>query len=553
MADDESTAVQKRSKSKFAEKVRMGANLPEEQWNDVRVAAAMRQLPTRFQDLPSTIAYLSRAKRSGLDPFMEELWAWEDKRGNLQFMTSRDGWLKLANADDDVEGVEFGLVYENDDFSIRKEGGDVFVTHNVEVPRGDLLGAYCAVHMAEPDDDHFDWREMQDYSHLMGKTNWKNHPKDMLQNRVISAALRVKCPAGANLYSPEDFIMEEDGDRYAREEVGGSTDARADALADELETESAIEAEVTEEHPGKEDDSPTESSDDDAGSSTEASDTAGEEPDPAPEPEPEATTEPCPICTEPLTPKQRGGHMGGHSRAGIVDEEIRALLGKDFRVAQDEDGFYVMDPGGALHGDGPDNRPFNGWKPALKAMKAVARDLGMMEDPHADEDDGRPDVPDWLVDEDYGTPQDVTVLDESTPAGYAVLKAVYGAGQVRYQANKVVADAEGWSRFRPVGELSAGRTKALAAIEEDIDDADQQDEPEPEAEPADEDDWTAGYKACVQALEQGGRAGDMNLLYDLAEKLFPDAVDDEKGKVQMTELSGTQLHDLADEITDHLI
>lgn len=571
MADEKSTAITKKSDRSFSELVRAGANLSPEEWDEARIAAARKSLPTRFQDLPSTIAYLARAKRSGLDPFMNELWAWEDKRGNLTFMTGRDGWLRIAKEDDDVEGLKFGLVYENDQFEIREEGSEVFVTHNWSIPRGSLLGAYCVVHMRDPEDDHAEWRQMQDYSHLMGKDNWKNHPKDMLQTRVISAAVKVKSPAGANLYSPEDFIMEEEGDRYVREQVGGETDAKADALAEELEAEvkeeQTVEAEATEdeeesEHPGKEDASPTENSDAGDGSSTASSDTDTPDPDEGAEPEPDPqTTEPCPVCTEPLASNQKGGHMGGHSRSGDVDDEIRVLLDAGYRVAQDDDGFYVMDADGTLHGRGPDNAAFPGWKPALNSMKQVGREQGDLEDPHASEEtevedpEGIPEnAPDWVrkPDADWGEPVDIEMLDEEGPVGYGVLKIIFGAGKLRHQAVTLNDDGQ---IMDAIGQRYVSKSKAIEEAEQAAEPEAETSE-EPEEASAEEDDeaetWTDAYKACMEALEEGGEPGNMNLLYDLAQKLYPSAYDEDKGKVQLTQLAGPQLRNLASEIEDHL-
>lgn len=558
MSDGESTAIQKKTDRSFSELVRAGANLSSEEWDEARIAAARKSLPTRFRDLPSTIAYLARAKRSGLDPFMNELWAWEDERGDLTFMTGRDGWLRIAREDPNVEGLEFGIVYEEDDFQLRQEGGEVFVTHNWSFPRGSLIGAYCVVHMAEGEGDHAEWREMEDYSHLMGKKNWQNNPKDMLQTRVISAAVKVKSPAGAGLYSPEDFIMEEEGDRYVREQVGGETDAKAAALAEELEREEAIEVESEEEpEEGKEPE--------DTSSASEADTEPVAEPEPEAEPEEEEeepkNVEPCPVCTEPLSPNQKGGHMGGHSRSGVLDDELKELIGIGFRVADSATGFYVMDPDGTLHGDEAGDGGYAGWKPALGAMKRVARETGYLEDEHDTETQDEPEVeepdgipenaPDWVrePDDEFGDPVDLVLTGgEGVPEGWGVLKIVYGAGQFRHRA---VALNENGQVREPVGPPYVSRRKAVQEAQDAAEDA----EPESEAtdEEADEaDDWTGAYKACVTAMEEVGRPGDMEALYNLAEKLYPDAVDEEKGKVQLTKLSGEQLHNLAAEIREEL-
>ncbi|KKL90619.1 hypothetical protein LCGC14_1902870 [marine sediment metagenome] len=210
-----------------------GARLDPEDWGPARVAAARKLLPVKFQDAASLIAFLAIAQRTGLDPFIREMWAWEDK-GRLTFMTARDGWIRLASDDPTIEGLEFGHVYAKDEFSFSIENGKVSVSHTGSMDRGELVGAYCCAHRAGEADDHLERRLVADYAHLFGKSNWKQYPQDMLLTRVISSCVKMVCNLGASLYSEADFAFKEDGAGMSGAVMAEATDVRAEGLRERL-------------------------------------------------------------------------------------------------------------------------------------------------------------------------------------------------------------------------------------------------------------------------------------------------------------------------------
>ncbi len=223
------TALAERS---VTETVLEGARLDPEDWGGARIAAARKLLPAAYQDPASLIAFLAIAQRTGLDPFIKEMWAWEQK-GQLQFMTARDGWIRLAADDPSIEGVEFGHVYANDTFEFSTEGGKVHIIHSGTMDRGELVGAYCCAHRSGEADDHLERRLVADYAHLFGKDNWKQYPQDMLLTRVVSACIKMVCKKGASLYSEADFMFEEQGLSGAVMEQ--ATGVRAEALRARLQ------------------------------------------------------------------------------------------------------------------------------------------------------------------------------------------------------------------------------------------------------------------------------------------------------------------------------
>lgn len=475
--------------SERAEIIRRGANLPEDRWSAERVTAAVRLLPTEFQDPAHAIGFLAMAHSYGLDPFAKEIWGWENK-GKLQTMVSRDGWVKILRRDPQVEGVQMDHVREDDDFTAERTAEGKMVVHHESNPFGGgrVVGAYALIRMADERPDIFQARMVEDYDHLRGKSNWREAEKEMLLTRVLSFAGRLA--TGASLHTEADFQLKED------------------ALPGHME-EAAVEAE------GRmlEDlrDEPEEGKEAPAG---EPSEPPSDEPaDEATEPEPESMPEPA----EPTSESEDG-----------VDSSIRVLdaseipdqyhVPKDWRIEQVGDEFHAS-RGSGDDGTGeilqtadtlasllldvlpvecdvcgdrfatPQAKGGHSRTHSLAERKAAqeggdeadgssaAREAveegqasealagtseGTSEDTASPLADDRPWTPMQDVDETYGEPKGFTLLEEATPEGYGVIRLEYGPGKYRYQGVEV----DGGRPVAPVGERAAGRGTALEAVDE---------------------------------------------------------------------------------------
>lgn len=342
----ESTAVAKVDEGRpLTEIVREGALLPEERWTGARIAAARSLLPPDFQsNAQHMIAFLARAERSGLDPFLNELWAWKNEHGNLQFMTGRDGWLRLAAEDPKIKAVEFALVYEEDEYEAEKTEGRWIISHRTGLAGGDVRGAYCNVLLADGT-SHLEQRTYADYAHLLNKKNWKNHPKDMLLTRVVSTAIKFCSPRGAGLYSPAHADdLEVEGEGVIAQVVQGKTQARTNAIRAKLEKQKEREGKVS-----REIEVEAKESGDGAEEGTERTGDAADPPseaepsDDAPEP---AQLYPCEFCEfVGDTPQSMGGHGRQHKREKRMKETLEAEGYRIERIDHDEGVGFV----GYLH------------------------------------------------------------------------------------------------------------------------------------------------------------------------------------------------------------
>lgn len=239
----ESTAVAKRPLTAV---IAEGAQLDAEAWPAARIGAAMRLLPTKFQDELNCIAFLAIAAQTGLNPLTKEIWAWEQE-GRLQFMTARDGWLKLSRQDPGIESLEYGIVYEKDVF--RFHAGDVegiVIEHEGSMDRGEPIGAYCCAHMVKGA-DHLERRLVSDYAHLIQDTRrkpWQQYMQEMLLTRTISACCKLATRRGGALYTVADFEMaevEDHGGRLMQAATGAKADALSAALSAEMGGEAPVE------------------------------------------------------------------------------------------------------------------------------------------------------------------------------------------------------------------------------------------------------------------------------------------------------------------------
>jgi hypothetical protein len=219
----------------LSEVVAEGANLLPEVWREARIAAARMLLPEGFRDPGSMIAFLARAQRSGLDPFLGELHAWKNEHGKLQFMTGRDGWLRLAREDERIEHVEHGLVYEGDEFSMTRSGRRVEIEHTGGIKTTPMaVMAYAVCHFGDGSSGEPERRTFDDYKHLLNKANWKQDPNGMLLTRAVANAVKFSSPAAAGIGSPAD-VGDIGGEGAASGVLEGLTERRTDSLRQRLE------------------------------------------------------------------------------------------------------------------------------------------------------------------------------------------------------------------------------------------------------------------------------------------------------------------------------
>jgi phage recombination protein Bet len=98
--------------------------------------------------------FLYLAQKYGLDPFKKEIWfikrakkvdgQYDYDNADTIIMTSRDGYLKIAQSDPDFDGLKSFVVKEGDHFEIDAQTDQV--THKFGIKRGRIIGAWAVAY-----------------------------------------------------------------------------------------------------------------------------------------------------------------------------------------------------------------------------------------------------------------------------------------------------------------------------------------------------------------------------------------------------------------------
>lgn len=135
------------------------------------------------------IMFLSVAKNYGLDPFRKEIWFTKiDNKPTI--MTARDGYVRIAKQNPNFEKLQSIAVYENDDFNVSWENGELkSVIHNHGIKdRGECIGAWASLkyHGIEP---IFIFVQTDEYDKK--KSVWKSNKAAMIRKVAEKEVCRL--------------------------------------------------------------------------------------------------------------------------------------------------------------------------------------------------------------------------------------------------------------------------------------------------------------------------------------------------------------------------
>ncbi len=129
--------------------------------------------------------FLHLASSYGLDPFARDVWFIKDKSGNPIIMTSRDGYIKIANSHAAYDGIEADVVYQGDRFRKIKDGVEhIYETKN----RGNPVGAYAMVYRKDRSRPIYVYAPMNNY--YRNSPVWRQYPHAMILKVAEAQALK---------------------------------------------------------------------------------------------------------------------------------------------------------------------------------------------------------------------------------------------------------------------------------------------------------------------------------------------------------------------------
>jgi len=127
--------------------------------------------------------FMALAKRYGLDPFNKEIFFWKID-GNPTIMTSRDGYLKIADRHKEYDGLVSDVVRKNDKFRRKKDDID----HEYGTDRGDIIGAYALVYRKDRKYPVYVFAPYEEYRATTKA--WRQYPSAMILKVAESMSLK---------------------------------------------------------------------------------------------------------------------------------------------------------------------------------------------------------------------------------------------------------------------------------------------------------------------------------------------------------------------------
>jgi phage recombination protein Bet len=138
--------------------------------------------------------FMHLAQSYGLDPFAKEIWCIKYLRPGQRpeevtatIFSSRDGYLKIASRDPQMNGIQSDAVCANDTFRKLADGS---VDHVYGLPdRGPLVGAWALVHRKDRAFPAYFYAPFAEYSAGNNPT-WRKYPSAMIIKVAEAMALK---------------------------------------------------------------------------------------------------------------------------------------------------------------------------------------------------------------------------------------------------------------------------------------------------------------------------------------------------------------------------
>lgn len=119
----------------------------------------------------------------GLDPFLKEIYYSKEMK---TIMSSRDGYLKVAQRDEEFKGMKSAVVFENDAFSMDIMSG--IIEHKFKATdRGKIVGAWAMV-LHKSREPVMQYVPFSEYD--QGRNTWKKYPSAMILKCAEALALK---------------------------------------------------------------------------------------------------------------------------------------------------------------------------------------------------------------------------------------------------------------------------------------------------------------------------------------------------------------------------
>jgi phage recombination protein Bet len=174
--------------------------------------------------------FLHVAETYGLDPFNKELFFWKDKKDRTTIMTSRDGYLSIANRHEVFDGLVSDVVRTNDEFKRTTTG----IEHKYGSERGSIEGAYCLIYRKDRKYPVYVFAPFKEYNGY--NSVWNRYPSAMILKVAESMSLK-RAFSVSGLVSQEEMNIQRLEDKEEKKKSGQDKVVKP---ADEKEQEKSV-------------------------------------------------------------------------------------------------------------------------------------------------------------------------------------------------------------------------------------------------------------------------------------------------------------------------
>jgi len=164
--------------------------------------------------------FMHLAKSYGLDPFNGEIFFWKMK-GKPTIMTSRDGYLKIADSHPSYDGLVSDVVRANDVFKRERDN----INHEYGADRGNIIGAYALVYRKDRRFPVYVFAPFKEYN--AGTRVWAHYPSAMILKVAESMALK-RAFTVSGLVSREEMDIIQDQKEDNTNNASGYKDIKPD-------------------------------------------------------------------------------------------------------------------------------------------------------------------------------------------------------------------------------------------------------------------------------------------------------------------------------------
>ena len=201
--------------------------------------------------------YMYLAKKYQLDPILKEIWfiKYENSKTPPIIMTSRDGYLAIANRNEHFDGMLSDVVHENDEFEKLPDG---LVKHKYGCKdRGKIIGAYAMGFRNDRKYPVYVFAHLSEY-YKQGKV-WDQYTSAMIL-KVAEAMMLKRLISISGLVTKEEMSIEDNPTIIDTpkditpivNEVSNDKEYTNEVVPDEEETAAEVKAKVEKAFPKEE-------------------------------------------------------------------------------------------------------------------------------------------------------------------------------------------------------------------------------------------------------------------------------------------------------------